>query len=68
MPATGSTPREPVRCRAITSQSEGIAQQSKGGRMNLLFTNYGKNETTPRAAPRVKMEAAENYHMSRGRF
>lgn len=63
---SGSTPREPVRCRATTAQAAGIAEQSKGGRMNLLFTNYGKNEVTPRAPPRVKMEAEGNYEMSRG--
>lgn len=50
----------------MTSQGEAIAEQSKGGRVSLLFSNYGRNESTPRAPPRVKVEAADNYHLNRG--
>jgi len=35
--------------------------------MNLLLTNYGKNEVTPRPQLRVKPEAASNYTMSTGK-
>lgn len=58
--------QELVKCRATKPEALGIAEQSKGGRMNLLMSNYGKNEVTPRPMPRVKSEAASNYHMSRG--
>lgn len=57
---------ESVRCRAIKPEATQTAEMSKGGRMNLLLANYGKNEVTPRPAPRVKMEAAQNYQMARG--
>lgn len=64
--ATGGTPREPVRCKATKPEATANAEQSKGGRMNLLLTNYGKNEVTPRPQLRVKPEAASNYTMSTG--
>ena len=64
----GPTPRDPVRCRATKPEASDNAEQSKGGRMNLLISNYGRNETTPRPNPRVKSEASENYNMARGKL
>lgn len=57
---------EAVRCRGTKPEAQQIAEQSKGRRMDLLMSNYGKNEVTPRPVARVKSEAASNYHMSRG--